>query len=233
VRPLVFAVLVLSCGCPPARELPPLQVPEGCQPLMAGADCLLPFPSDFFRQPSADLPTGFRLQETAPSTWRASEGASRLPMPTAFLAAEVSPASLTGLFDRIDGVFWGRFVLAHPVPGHTPRRVLMQTGLGDPEVPNVAAFMHARALGLKQLTPTTFPVFGLETVSSPTRASALQVYDHGIDLRAVYERAQPSLMGNEVHEATRRLPTALDQLGAFFGARDEVVSFCEGACDPN
>lgn len=149
------------------------------------------------------------------------------------LARRAFESMLQPSFDRIDGVFWGRFVLKDPVPGNTPRRVLMQTGLGDPEVPNVAAFMHARALGLKQLTPTTFPVFGLEPTTSPTRESALQVYDHGIDLRAVYERAQPSPMGNEVHEATRRLPTALDQLGAFFGARDELVSFCDGACDPN
>jgi hypothetical protein len=32
---------------------------------------------------------------------------------------------------------------------------------------------------------------------------------------------------------TRALPTALDQLGAFFGARDEAVNFCDGPCDPN
>ena len=50
-------------------------------------------------------------------------------------------------FDRIDGAFWSRYVLREPLPGNAPRRILMQTGLGDPEVPNLAAFLHARAAG--------------------------------------------------------------------------------------
>lgn len=163
------------------------------------------------------------------------------PLSDIFLALDIKDplsrrsfeAMLQPSFDRIDGAFWAQHVLQSPLPGNAPRRVLMQTGLGDPEVPNLAGFIHARALGLKQLTPAALTVYGLEPVSSPTRESALCVYDHGIDLRAVYELAQPSPNGNDVHEGTRRLPTALDQLGAFFGARDEIVNFCDGPCDPN
>ncbi len=136
-------------------------------------------------------------------------------------------------FDRIDGAFWSRYVLREPLPGNAPRRVLMQTGLGDPEVPNLAAFLHARALGLKQLQPAVPAVFGLEPVEGPTTESVEVLYDLGVDLHAVYEKAQPYPMPNQVHEGARRILPALQQLGAFFGARDEVVNFCSGPCDPD
>ncbi len=141
-------------------------------------------------------------------------------------------ATLQPYFDRIDGAFWARYVLAEPLPGNAPRRVLMQTGLGDPEVPNLAAFLHARLLGLKQLEPAVPAIYGLEPVASPTTESVNAVYDLGVDLRAVYEEARPAPEGNEVHEGVRRLLPALQQLGAFFGARDEAVNFCAGPCDP-
>jgi len=136
-------------------------------------------------------------------------------------------------FDRIDGAFWSRYVLKEPLPGNAPRRVLMQTGLGDPEVPNLAAFLHARALGLKQLQPNVPAVFGLEPVEGPTTESVEVLYDMGVDLHAVYGLAQPYPQENQVHEGARRILPALQQLGAFFGARDEIVNFCSGPCDPD
>ncbi|MBL8955883.1 MAG: hypothetical protein JNK82_34230, partial [Myxococcaceae bacterium] len=142
-------------------------------------------------------------------------------------------ATLQPWFDRFDGAFWARYVLREPLPGSAPRRVLMQTGLGDPEVPNIAAHLHARLLGLKQLEPAVPASWGLEPVATPTRESVQTVYDHGVELRALYEKAEPSPTGNAVHEATRRVPAALQQLGAFFGARDETVNFCLGPCDPD
>jgi hypothetical protein len=59
------------------------------------------------------------------------------------------------------------------------------------------------------------------------------LYDMGVDLRAVYEQAQPFPQPNEVHEGARRILPALQQLGAFFGQRDETVNFCSGPCDPD
>lgn len=142
-------------------------------------------------------------------------------------------STLQPYFDRIDGAFWSRYVFAAPLPGNAPRRILMQTGLGDPEVPNLAAFLHARALGLKQLQPAVPKVYGLSEVASPTTESAEVLYDLGVDLHELYEKAQPYPVGNDVHEGTRRLLPALQQLGAFFGQRDEVVNFCAGPCDPD
>ena len=142
-------------------------------------------------------------------------------------------AMLQPYFDRIDGAFWSRYVLKKQLPGNAPRRILMQTGLGDPEVPNLAAFLHARALGLKQLQPNVPAVFGLEPIEGPTSESVEVLYDLGVDLHAVYEQARPYPLPNQVHEGARRILPALQQLGAFFGARDEVANFCSGVCDPD
>ena len=38
----------LSSSCPSTAPLPPLDLPEGCNPLLAGVDCFLPYPSDVF-----------------------------------------------------------------------------------------------------------------------------------------------------------------------------------------
>ena len=142
-------------------------------------------------------------------------------------------STLQPYFDRIDGAFWARYVLEQPLPGNAPRRILMQTGLGDVEVPNVASFLHARLLGLKQLQPATPAVYGLEPVASPTTESAAALYDMGIDLRAVYGKAEPYPEGNAVHEGARTILPALKQLGAFFGSQDQTVNFCSGTCDPD
>lgn len=149
------------------------------------------------------------------------------------LARRAFEATLQPYFDRIDGAFWARAVLTEPLPGNAPRRVLMQTGLGDPEVPNLASFLHARLLGLKQLEPAVPALWATETVAGPTTESAHVLFDLGVDLQAVYGLARPYPEGNAVHEGTRRLAPAIEQLGAFFGARDEIVNFCSGACDPD
>lgn len=61
---LVAALAATAAGCsdegdPPADE--PLLLPEGCNPLAANVDCLLPYPSDVFLVPDDDLPSGQRL----------------------------------------------------------------------------------------------------------------------------------------------------------------------------
>lgn len=39
----------------------PLVIPEGCNPIAAEHDCMLPYPSDFFLQPDASMPSGKRV----------------------------------------------------------------------------------------------------------------------------------------------------------------------------
>src|SRR6478672_3444672 len=86
------ASLVLSCGSKEEpRTLTPLNLTDGCQPLLAGHDCLLPYPSDFFRVEDAAMPSGHRVElnkvsrvRTAggpadPTLWRPIDGYSQIP----------------------------------------------------------------------------------------------------------------------------------------------------------
>jgi hypothetical protein len=103
-----FSLAVTAC-----RE--PLEVPAGCQPLFAGSECMLPFPSDFFRVPDATQPSGFaiRIEDVAkvktadqksadPQDWRKIDGFSRLPIIVAFLEGPVTASGLVGIFDPPD-----------------------------------------------------------------------------------------------------------------------------------
>ncbi|MBL8917858.1 MAG: hypothetical protein JNJ54_03285 [Myxococcaceae bacterium] len=71
----VAALLVLSsvvAGCSPRP--PPLSLPGGCQPLLAGLDCLLPYPSDAFRVSDPAQPSGARIALSDAALPRSNEG---------------------------------------------------------------------------------------------------------------------------------------------------------------
>lgn len=130
--------------------------------------------------------------------------------------------------DRIDPGVYAHAVLAEPWPGSTPRRVLMQTGLGDVQVPNVGSWLHARALGLPLLAPAPQPVFGLDEVPAPREGSALAVYDFGIDPH-VNDEARPPDLGNAVHGQLREVAPSLAQLRTFV-REGRIIHPCDGPC---
>ncbi|MDC0717418.1 hypothetical protein [Nannocystis bainbridge] len=58
------------------EPLPPAEVPEGCNPIAYAADCLLPYPSDFFLVEDAGLPNGVRVALTEQAVPKTMMGAS-------------------------------------------------------------------------------------------------------------------------------------------------------------
>jgi hypothetical protein len=107
---LSCGLIVFSCG-PQKQPLPPLGLAEGCQPLLGGADCFGPFPSDYFRTPDPSLPSGHRLLLTPaakvrttvglvdPSAWRPVDGASLVPTLVTSYPGGLSPEGLPALLD--------------------------------------------------------------------------------------------------------------------------------------
>ena len=100
-RPFVaFALALAACG----GGDDPLEVAEGCQPLLGGHHCQLPYPSDFYRMADGG---GFRLAPTGLVTNQAldadvhgavrADGFSHIPSIVAMLPDEVSDAGLTHL----------------------------------------------------------------------------------------------------------------------------------------
>ena len=53
---IIVLPLILISGCTPAE---PLNLADGCNPLLAGLDCMLPYPSDFFRVEDSTTPSGY------------------------------------------------------------------------------------------------------------------------------------------------------------------------------
>lgn len=132
-------------------------------------------------------------------------------------------------FDRIDPATYAPLVVSNPLPGsHPDRRVLVQIGLGDVQVPNLGSFLHARLLGIPQLLPNEHPIMGVPQVEAP-QSSAASVYDFGIDLEEVYAKAAPATGGNHVHDALRVAEPALMQMDRFF-EDGIIVHPCDGPC---
>lgn len=135
--------------------------------------------------------------------------------------------------DRIDPVTYAGLVEARdepPLQGDAPgRRVLLQIGLGDAQVPNEGSFLHARALGVRQTLPAPRRVFGLEPATDPTE-SALTLFDFGIDTSGTRDPAPLEL--NDVHEGVRVNAAALRQMDEFLRPDGVIRHPCDGPCDP-
>src|SRR5262245_57908478 len=103
---IALLLLFSACGDDGAAT------PQGCQPLLGGSDCLLPYPSDFFRAPDATSVTGYhiaifdaaKIQDMHghgidPASFWQSDGFSRVSMIVATLGAPVVHDGLTGILD--------------------------------------------------------------------------------------------------------------------------------------
>ena len=142
-------------------------------------------------------------------------------------------AMMQPIFDRFDPATYAKYVLREKLPGSPEdRRVLMQTGFADPQVPDFTAQLHARLLGIPVLEPSPEVMWGLETTTSPAPGSAFTYFKYDVDA-AFRQVAQPTDEGNEVHEGIRRLDVTKQQLDAFLRPGGVIEHFCEGPCDPD
>ncbi|MCY1055587.1 hypothetical protein [Nannocystis sp. SCPEA4] len=64
------------------EPLPPAEVPEGCNPIAYAADCMLPYPSDWFLVEDAELPNGVRVALTEQAVPKTMMGAPVDNLPT-------------------------------------------------------------------------------------------------------------------------------------------------------
>lgn len=138
-------------------------------------------------------------------------------------------------WDRVDPMSYAHRLLRQPYPGSpAKRRVLMQIGIGDHSVNNLASDLLARAAGVPLLTPSPRPVWGLAQAPPMTPADeGLILVDFqlktvpGIECRLPTEAEK-----NNVHEGVRRNPRIQRQLDAFFRPAGRIEHPCDGPCDP-
>lgn len=134
-------------------------------------------------------------------------------------------------FDRIDPLTYAPHVLTAPYTGGpASRRVLVQYGLGDAQVPNVATELHSRALGLTQQLPATWRVPELPTFESAVDGSALVQFDYGLPAPLPGTVATPPAEDNPVHERVRREAKGREQVDLFLRPAGKVEATCGGVC---
>ncbi len=133
------------------------------------------------------------------------------------------------IFDRIDPGHYARYILREPLEGASPRRVLMQMGIGDVAVPNFATYLHARSIGLPAVSNGGLELFGMPDMQSAE--SGFSSFDYGVDTD-FYRLPQVPIEGNEVHNSVRVESVVLDQIDRFLQVEGMVHATCEGACDP-
>jgi hypothetical protein len=143
-------------------------------------------------------------------------------------------AMAQGPLDSIDPATYVELIFERPLPGAPPnRRILMQAGVGDPYVPNIATQLHARELELPLLIPAPRSVWGLETVTAPVDGSAFVEFDFGEPEPLPGTFGTTPSSDNGVHQAVRASAPSIRQIDAFFHPDGAVISVCDGACDPD
>ena len=130
-------------------------------------------------------------------------------------------------FDRVDALSYSGNMIHETFEGSPESRdILQQIGTGDPVVPNITSHVHARALGIPIMSPTNRDIFAIEQSPAPIQGSAAVEYDF------IDPETGEVPDGVNVHEATRRLPASIQQLGSFFQPKGLILNTCDGACDP-
>lgn len=138
---------------------------------------------------------------------------------------------LQTIFDRVDPLTYAPYLVGAPLPRARPKRILMQMGTADAEVPNLATELHARAAGIPLAVPSAHTVPLLPTVQFPVDGSALVVFRYSVEPFPGVLPIPPT-DPNEVHEGQRELPAAQRQVDAFFRPGGRIENFCVGPCDP-
>jgi len=132
--------------------------------------------------------------------------------------------------DRIDPIVLAPHLLTDTLPGcPKTRRILQQTGRSDSQVPNIAAHVQARTLGLPLLTPSSRAIFGVPGQPGPIEGSALVEFDFQLPTPDV--APIPVAQSNPVHDSVRSLKAARAQVDQFLET-GVVQQTCTGACDP-
>ena len=135
--------------------------------------------------------------------------------------------------DRIDPMQYAPHLITDLYPGSPPsRRVLMQIGVGDAQVPNLGEHTLVRSIGIPLLQPSVRQIPGVETVDGPTDGSALEEFSFGIAEPLPGTYATPAEVGNGAHEGVRRSDAGQRQIDTFFHPDGRIEHTCDGVCDP-
>lgn len=149
------------------------------------------------------------------------------------------------LFDLAEPATYAPHVLADPLPcatdicesGSTPlKNVLSQIGRDDAQVPNIAAHIAARTMGIGYASPAPYEPWNMEALTATMGESlgenALVIYDIPGVPRLPLGTRNPN-GDNDAHGSVRETEAAVEQIDLFLREGGSVVQTCDGVCDPN
>lgn len=113
-----------------------------------------------------------------------------------------------------------------PLPGTSPKQILMQIAVGDSQVTNLAAEIQARTLGLPVVSPSAKQVWGLDA-AAPGAPQAISFWD--LVREPPPETNATPIADNDVHGDIRKLPENQEQTDAFLRT-GQVENTCGGPC---
>jgi hypothetical protein len=134
------------------------------------------------------------------------------------------------LWDRGEPQGYVSHLVSDPLPGTPAKKILMQMGLHDWQVSNLASEIEARSLGIPNLAPSALPLFDVPEMAAPFDGSAFVPYDVGGLPEPLTNIPPGTGDDNGVHEAVRRLDAAQQQIDAFLRPDGTVQNFCDGPC---
>ncbi len=133
------------------------------------------------------------------------------------------------IWELSDPVTYMPHLTSDPLPGSSTKQIIYQVGLNDAQVCNLASDMAARTGGFSQLLPSNHEVWGIDEFA-PGDTGVVQYWDCGAPDVPTGNEAPDE---NEAHECVRRRDSAKAQVDAFFHPDGEIVSMCDGVCDPD
>ncbi len=135
--------------------------------------------------------------------------------------------SLTQYFwDFTDPISFAPHLLNNPLEKTPAKRILIQAGVNDCQVPNIATEVLVRTMGIPALSPLPLSIYGVSEQSAPL-ASAFTLWD--VPDSSTYVPPSTNTMpakDNGVHEDIRRLPQVIQQIGLFFTPSGQVQQTC-------
>jgi len=139
---------------------------------------------------------------------------------------------LQSYWDYSDPISFTPYLVKAPLPGLdgkplTARRFVMQEGIGDAQVSNIATRIWIRTAGVPYVGKAVEPSFGIPEVPGPVDAGYTQ-WDIGAMPLPPTVNTPPSA-GNDTHEGVRRLEPVIQQIDTLLAPDGRVVDTCGGA----
>ncbi|MCK6527051.1 hypothetical protein L6R50_05625 [Myxococcota bacterium] len=148
---------------------------------------------------------------------------------------QVLIAALSLLFDPVDQFNFVHRLTQDPFDWNAPKTVGVHMVRWDSQVPNFTTEILARNIGLPQVSPAPYSMYGIDEVAatpeSPYQGSGA-VLSYELPTDPLPPGNTPPSYDNGVHQEVRATDAFRTQAGHFLWNGGETVQVCEGICDP-